>query len=208
MYSQFEEEQVIQDFFGDFVGSLIDIGANDGKTFSNSLRCIEKGWGGILVEPTHQAFERLVELHKGRCNVVCRSVAVTDKDGEATMFVNGSHYGTGDVGLLSRVERDFVDGGITVPKDDAYKWKDLQYVQTVTFETLLAQSQRRFELILIDAEGQDWKILQQINLRELSTRMVVIEFDGVHPEIMTEYCAGFGMRLKHKTVTNLIFALG
>ena len=43
MYSQNQEEQIILDYFNDVkVGHVLDIGANDGKTFSNSLALIER----------------------------------------------------------------------------------------------------------------------------------------------------------------------
>ena len=44
MYSQNNEEQVILDYFGNKIGNLLDIGANDGITLSNSRKLIELGW--------------------------------------------------------------------------------------------------------------------------------------------------------------------
>lgn len=208
MYSQFEEEKIIQDYFGDFIGNLIDIGANDGKTLSNTLRCIERGWGGILIEPTDLAFERLQELHKQRSNVVCKKAAVSTKNGEGTMIVNGSHYGTGDTGLLSRLITDFVDESKKdedVPKD-AYGWKNYTHVRMIDFNTLIQESEvKKFDLISIDAEGHDWSILQQINLTELETKMLIVEYDGVNSQHFVDYCKKHNMILKEKTVTNLIF---
>ncbi len=44
------EEQVILDYFGNKIGNLLDIGANDGITLSNSRKLIELGWSGDLIE--------------------------------------------------------------------------------------------------------------------------------------------------------------
>ncbi len=210
MYSQFEEEQIIEDYFKDSIGSLIDIGANDGKTLSNSLRCIEKGWSALLVEPTDLAYEKLSELHKDRKNVVCVKAAVSSKNGEGTMIVNGSHYGTGDTGLLSMLVTDYVDESRKdedVPKD-AYGWKNYTHVKIVDFNTLIGESEiKKFDLVCIDAEGYDWDILQQINLTELGVKMLIVEYDGINEQHFIDFCSKHNMHLSNKTVTNLIFTV-
>ena len=40
MYSQNQEEEVIVSYFGNKIGNLIDIGAYDGITFSNSRKLL------------------------------------------------------------------------------------------------------------------------------------------------------------------------
>ena len=51
-YSQTGEQQVIFDYFGpEFKGTFLDIGANDGVTFSNTYGLSLKGWRGVCVEP-------------------------------------------------------------------------------------------------------------------------------------------------------------
>ena len=42
---------------------LLDIGAYDGITFSNSLALIEFGWHGVLVEPSPIPFDALLKRH-------------------------------------------------------------------------------------------------------------------------------------------------
>ena len=47
MYTQNDEESVIRGYFGYQDPKclfLLDIGANDGQTFSNSRQCILDGW--------------------------------------------------------------------------------------------------------------------------------------------------------------------
>lgn len=69
-YSQHGEEFVILDFFKDRPpGRLLDIGAFDGKTFSNSLALIEKGWSGVMVEPNPSSLAALINTHRANPNV-------------------------------------------------------------------------------------------------------------------------------------------
>src|SRR6186713_1166854 len=65
MYSQNNEEQIILDYFREGKrGKVLDIGANDGITFSNSAKLIELGWSAVLVEPSPIAYQRLLQQHK------------------------------------------------------------------------------------------------------------------------------------------------
>jgi len=62
-YSQNNEQEIIENFFkrqenegSDLV--LLSIGENDGKTLSNSLACIERGWRATLVEPSKRHLKK------------------------------------------------------------------------------------------------------------------------------------------------------
>jgi hypothetical protein len=57
-YSQNDEERVINGVLDD-AGDFLDVGAFDGKLFSNTLKLYERGWGGVLVEPSPKAFDGL-----------------------------------------------------------------------------------------------------------------------------------------------------
>ena len=54
MYSQNHEDDIVLNFFQNTESNktVLEIGANDGKTFSNSLLLIENGWKAHLVEPS------------------------------------------------------------------------------------------------------------------------------------------------------------
>ena len=55
-YSQNGEQKIILEYFQDkYKGKVLDIGANDGITLSNSRALIEKGWDGVLIEPAPSA---------------------------------------------------------------------------------------------------------------------------------------------------------
>ena len=61
MYSQNNEEQFILQYFeGKQPGSFWDVGAFDGKTFSNTLALLERGWYGVAVEASPVNFVNLV----------------------------------------------------------------------------------------------------------------------------------------------------
>lgn len=76
-YSQYGQDITVFELLGSPKnGFFLDIGANDGKTYSNSLLFEEKGWEGICIEPHPTIF---VELEKTRkCHLINSCVSGTD----------------------------------------------------------------------------------------------------------------------------------
>lgn len=203
-YSQNNEEQIILDYFKNaFSGKVLDIGANDGLTFSNSRRVIEHGWCGVLVEASPKAFSKLVQLYaKEKFEVHCFNVAVSDEEGIFEFWESGAHLRSGDVGLLS-----------TLSRAELARWKRSGEefspitVDCLTYEQLISQSPvKAFDLITIDIEGKDYDVLRQIDLTP--TSMVIIEVNQrkEDEQRVTAYCERYGLRLFERNTENLIFA--
>jgi hypothetical protein len=70
MYSQNNEEQVIKEYFGDFKGRFLDLGAYDGKTFSNTHQLALDGWNGVCVEASARPFASLCDLYRENQDIV------------------------------------------------------------------------------------------------------------------------------------------
>lgn len=179
MYSQNNEEQVIVSFFGNKIGNLLDIGANDGITFSNSRKLLELGWSGELIEPAEKPFNKLKELYKDNKKVKLHNIAISDSRGELTFYSSGEHVGNGDSDLLS-----------TLSIVDKQKWEN----STVYLESKVQSLKwldfynwQIYDFINIDAEGYDLSILKQMDLKELGCKCLCIEHNGHHyNDIMRE----------------------
>lgn len=197
MYSQSQEEKYITEYFKDFKGTLLDVGANDGKTFSNSLRLIELGWKAYLVEPSKKAFTKLSALHSGNKNVECLPVAIGKSNMKAVLEESGWHlHHRSDIGLLS-----------TLVPEEKKKWnkvafesQECEVMDYKTFTDLVGYE--AFDFITIDAEGMDWEILSQINLTH--TKCVCIEHNSKEVDKFIDYCKRFDMRLVYKNAENII----
>lgn len=206
-YSQNNEQYIIEDFFhkqeNDGIQlTLLSIGENDGITLSNSLACIERGWGATLVEPSKKAFEKMLELHKDNSKVEMFNVAIGDTCGDVIFHESGEHaphlYGENH-SLLS-----------TIKKTETERWKRETFTETIVpcldVELLFEKSaNKKFDLISIDAEGYDFNILSQIDLNKVECKMLIIENNGDEQWKYTAYCDKFRMRLLDKTPQNLIF---
>lgn len=170
MYSQNNEEQIIIDYFGDYKGNLLDIGANDGITFSNSRKLLELGWSGELVEPADIPYLKLKELYKDNKKVKLHKVAISDLRGELTFYSSGEHVGNGDSDLLS-----------TLSIVDKQKWENTTVYQESKVDSLKwldFYNWQVYDFINIDAEGYDLSILKQMDLKELGCKCLCIEHNG------------------------------
>ncbi len=233
-YSQSGEQAVILNYFtGRERGTLLDIGANDGETFSMSRALMLDGWSGVLIEPSPAAFSKLLDTYRvtgsGRKpdsfvgtpgeyhahisggmvvapggNARLVNAAITPTDGPAGFYDSGTHLKKGDVALLST----------TVPAEmDRWKKSGEQFTKTtvrgITFATLMRErGVKHFDFISIDAEGCDLSILKQIDLTAVGCQMLCIEFNQnkTAEAEMRAYCAKHGLSLHYRTYENLLFA--
>ena len=216
-YSQSGEQRIILDYFGypDKIRGLkdpcvLDIGANDGLTFSMSRALIELGFNAVLVEPAETPFKKLHALYDHPTlitnfrygqTIQCVQAAISSTDGPLDFYSSGTHLKKGDTDLLSTTRPEELD-----------RWKKSGEVFTkttvrgITFATLLKETGlTRADFISIDAEGVDLAILRQIDLTALGTRMVCVEVNRNDQRPFDEYCEGHGMRLLHRNYENAIY---
>jgi FkbM family methyltransferase len=207
MYSQNGEDKLILERFGELKGSILDIGANDGTTFSNSRLLIENGWIGTLLEPSLTAFSKLQELYKNDKYTIAYNCGIANETGTQEFWDSESHLPSGnDIALLSSVpsrltERWKNSVAFNPTKAFFYTFED--------FELFYLGENERFEVISIDAEGYDYDILKQIDLAKYNTKMLCIEWNGDTNllNLYTEYCNQFDLKELHRNEENLIFAL-
>lgn len=193
-HSQNNEEEIIAGYFENFTGILLDVGANDGKTLSNSYALIKKGWRAALVEPSCSVAYKLWNLYSNNRKVEIYEMAIAEKTGRDILWDSGELLGRGDKALVS-----------TLVPEETKRWASLKMpfkeieVSTVTFDDFMKISKyKQFQFISIDAEGMDVAILKQMNLNKLDCQCLCIEHNGkaqVVNEILA-HCRLFG--LKHQ----------
>lgn len=209
-YTQNDEEEIILRHLGGIgAGTLIDIGAYDGITFSNSRRLIEMGWSAILVEPAPDAFARLQSLYATDPRVRLVNCALAPQRGTIDFFLAASGpehpglYATSDPDEAGRVQRRL---GATLCEVavDALTWSDL-----------LRGNARDAAFLSIDTEGTSIDRLVELDLRALpNLRLICVERDFLEnnepcPQAharVRRFCADHFFTLAHQTAENLLFA--
>jgi FkbM family methyltransferase len=194
MYSQKNEDTHIIGYFEslygkDYEGTLLDIGANDGVTLSNSFELINRGWGGDLVEPAALPARRLKVLYKNQPEIKIHEVALDTKVDRVKFYESSSFLSKNDSGLLSTI----------VPEEKKRWWlfrvRFTEYeIDTIDFKTFSQQAlYAKWDFISIDAEGKDWDILQQIDLTKVECQCLCVEHNGVDTQKYIDYGKKHGL---------------
>lgn len=186
MYSQFGEDDILAEIFGDKKdGRLLDIGAWDPKTFSNSRMLIERGWSALLFEFSPRPLDRLVvEYTSGAIQIVAAAVGIQH-------------------GMVSmRISEDGLSG-YAVPH--LKTWAETggfygrMWVPMLSLEDIWAQWGGNFDMVSIDTEGTSADLaLQYLKAAEAGgsqPKAFVIEHDSRQGELIpAAQAAGYVIR--------------
>lgn len=200
-YGQRKEDKIIAGYFGNFRGTLLSIGENDGQIYSNVLYFIKRGWVGDLVEPSPLAFKSLFHRHLYRDAIYCHQIAIGATTGTATFWESGSLVNLGDRSLVSSLDSRMVS-----------QWPNTRFIENKVhvlsfndYMTCLAQY-RRYDLISIDAEGLDYAILEQMDLIKLGCKCLIVE-PGSHKGPFIKLVTQQGFHVLATTEENIIFVV-
>jgi FkbM family methyltransferase len=193
MYSQNEEEKIIADYFTG-LGTYLDIGANDGVTFSNTHALYINGWRGVNVEASPKAYERLVINRPDDVNI---HAAAGPVNGRIVLNQSGSLINCNDVALVSSTK-----------VEESSRWPGVEFepveVEMMDIPTIISRSGiKKIDLLSIDIEGMELEVLTFIPLIDLGIRMAIIEWNGKHRAEFDRIMKGY--RVLSYNAENLIY---
>ena len=173
---------------------LVDVGAHDGRSWSNSRGFMLRGWHGILVEPLPKVFAQLAYVYRNNPNAACLNLACTDSSGEQQLFVGTD----GDTGMGSSLCADDNEWFAGMRSDTTIT------VKTETLTSLLDQANwpQDFALLLVDAEGMDYEVLRGLDFSRYRPAVIVTEEYMANPakhEAKYAMLRANGYRLHHVT---------
>lgn len=161
-----------KDFF------FIQIGACDGL-FCDPIRkyILKYRWNGILIEPVRYLFERLVNNYRGIDGLVFENVAIAETDGIRDIYRYRENqadlpaWAEGTASLLMNFTSRH-QGKISNIEGRLISEK----VETLTLSTLLKKhGVKKIDLLLIDTEGYDYRIIETIDFVNIKPRMIYFE---------------------------------
>jgi FkbM family methyltransferase len=196
MYTQNDEEPWILKSLEGITGSFLDIGAYDGKTFSNTLRLAELGWSGICVEPAPSIFATLFNLHKDNANIQCVNAAIIDKGPTPLMKFSDAN---GDaVGSLN--EQHVRKWAVAI------NFKTF-WLKPLTLSELLANFTEDFAFVSIDVEGNSFDLFKEFmaTYDRPGLKCISVEYDDKMVECEA-IAKAHGFKRVHMTGENLIFS--
>jgi FkbM family methyltransferase len=154
-------------FRGKRGGFFLDIGAHDGKTYSNTLVFEQLGWRGVCMEPLPELFAQLKENR--RCD--CYREALSDTSAPAADFIRAAGVDTLS-GLESKMAPTHKDW-IAREKGQVERIT----VKSITFPELMARYPEisTIDFLSLDVEGAEMDILRTIDFERYRFGLITVE---------------------------------
>jgi FkbM family methyltransferase len=194
-YSQNDEQDVVLEFFKGNCGRVLEVGAFDGVTFSNSRALIELGWHGVLVEPDPFNVTQLLDNIQQGSSVQVIAAAVKNGAGLTALSIEttaGRGWASTICPRLMTPDRILRPHVVRTLTPTITMW-ELEYFGP-------------FDFISIDAEGMDLEILRSTPKTMLDRcRLLCIEpTDLAERDVMKRVLGNIGYAIHHETPENII----
>lgn len=196
-YSQYREQEFLINYFNQNNNKyLVDIGAADGITNSNTRYLLENGWSGILVEPNKKNYDKLCSLYTENNKVIIENCGCSDENRtEATFYIDkndeyeqiSTFHEQQYLFCKDYYKCDFVEDKINLIK---------------TSDLLKKHSVKKIDFVSIDTEGYDSKIIEGIDFGIVDIDLFCIENIDSNADKILQVA---GYELIHKTIGNKFY---
>jgi len=195
MFSQNNEEHHIVKFFKGKIdnGTFLDIGAYNGKAFSNTHRLALDGWGGVCFEPSQSVFPALEKLYIDRDDIKCDDRAIGTENKEEVFYDSqGDAISSFDTAHVAKWKKNWKS-----------KFTETK-VQMITFGKMFEEYGTNFDFINIDVEATNYQLFKKMNFKILDKcKLFCIEHDKNDRRIEREL-QKFGFKTLLRNPENII----
>lgn len=207
-FSQYEEEAILLGLLdGCHRKRLLDVGAYDGVTFSNSRQLILDGWTGVLVEPSPINVARLLDLYRWEPRVKVVDAMIDVSTNEPMMVFhdsNGDGISSCNEDHVRRWSEHTKFTPLVKPRTDWYQLLDLK-------GPVLKNG---FDIVMIDTEGTTLQLAVSCPLFDKSgwmhcppPRVVVLEHSPEPQSDFDRVMASRGYSPHARTKENTIYRI-
>lgn len=194
MYSQNSEELFILEYFkGQSTGKFIDIGAYDVFKFSNVRGLYERGWSGILVEPSPENYKSIANHYADDPRIEVLDCAIGVTGGQIDFYSCQDAVSTSDIEHKNKWE------AAGVP----YTKIKVMQVNVIDF---MNQYCKGVDFLTIDTEGTNIELFRAIPDWVFDQiKMICIEHD-LHYDEISERIDEYGFTTRNLNAENIILA--
>ena len=189
-------------------GTFVEVGANDGVSFSNTWGLAEQGWRGYLIEPIPEFAESCRRNHKKHTSVSIFQYAIGNQDNKNLVFSIAGALTTANLAL--RTEYESVDWAVSSLTNEEIT------VPCKKLDTFLTENEigYDFDVLVVDVEGFEAEVFSGFNLVEWRPKMLIVELVDTHPDLKStatsdaqlgERILLSGYRIVSKDVINTVF---
>tara|TARA_E500000178_G_scaffold347494_1_gene400924 strand:- start:575 stop:1255 length:681 start_codon:yes stop_codon:yes gene_type:complete len=161
-YSQFGEDKILNEIIPKKLknGFYVDVGCFHPKKYSNTYMLYKKGWKGINIDMEKDKIEAFKIARPNDFNFLG---AVSDKVEKVKIFRNQKY------GVSSTLNENMIN------KDNII---DEKFIETCTLNYILNLSpfkNKEIDLLNIDTEGNDLKVLKSLDFNIYNPKIIIIE---------------------------------
>ena len=175
-------------------GTFLEIGAYDGITNSKTYHLANIGWQGIYVEPIKEYADKCAALHaKNNVKVICAAIADEDKK---QIIYKGKLAST----LLADNKDKIIENSLK--KGGSYTFSE-EEVEVLSWHTFLKNNPITApNILVVDAEGCDWKIINNIDFSTFRPQLIFTEIFSESHKFMSAVAIEDGNKVKEKLLQN------
>lgn len=173
-YSQYGQDELLNQLLNKKNGFFIDIGAHDGISFSNSyLFETELEWNGICIEPLPNVFKKLQKNRK----CILENCAISDIEGILDFVaIEGYHE------MLSGFNREEIAQTSILLNSGSY---EIIKVNTFRLDTILNKHNIKYaDFCSIDTETTEINVLKSINWNNYQIEYLCVERNDADQKII------------------------
>ena len=161
-YSQFGEDKILFELIPKNFksGFYVDVGCFHHKKYSNTYLLHKRGWVGVNIYMEKDKIDLFNIARPGDYNFLG---AISDKKDKVKIYRNQKY------GVSSTINPDFLDKKNII---------DEHVIETTTLNDVLNNSpyqNKKIDLLNIDTEGNDFKVLKSLNFKIYDPSIIVIE---------------------------------
>lgn len=192
-YAQYNEDMLVSRLL-DSVDTVIDVGANDGVSDSNSFFFVVRGASALLFEPIPENFRALQDFTWSAPNVVAVNEGISDREGELEFAVQGVLSFATDTEDPAHSE----SCRSVLPHDPRHL---RVVVRPMSYWVERLPKFAEPDLVSIDVEGHELKVLEGIDFTTCRPRALVLETHGPS-------ASGYWLHRDYQALTALLRARG
>jgi FkbM family methyltransferase len=163
-YSQDGEQHHILSACTEAHGRFLELGAWNPTDKSNTRALVERGWEGVMVEPSPVPFSNIEAEYKGNPHIILENAAVALEPGTLDMWITADGVSTSDETIWKKW------------RNTAKYDPDKVTVKAVTLEDL-CRAYGPFDFVSIDTEGTSVALFRKLIDLGQRPKCIVVEYD-------------------------------
>ena len=190
-YSQFNDDIFIKKFFQNKIGTYVDIGCHHPFKLNNTYLLYKKRWNGLNIDLMKINID-LFNIWRPRDKNICAAISSKNKTSSAYIPNNN---------ILS-TEISIVESYANMIKEHFKNSFIRKKIKVFTFESIIKHHKiklEKFDFLKIDIEGEDYKVLKNINLKKYNPELICIE-DRIEKEENKNKIDKYLRSLKYKLI--------